>query len=201
MNKSIIIAIIVVSAISIYFLNSGGDNEAYVQEILDERKEKDQDFRNSEDSPIIDKTSFNGLNYFPVDPTFRVTAVIEKIEKKPLKILKTSDGKTQQYKQFAYAKFKLSGQRYKLLLLKPAGFGDLDVIFTAFADNTSGEETYGGGRYLDLDFKNARQIKLDFNKAYNPYCEYNSQYSCPLPPPENILPISIKAGEKKYSSE
>ncbi len=201
MNKSIIIVIIVVSAISIYLLNSGDDNEAYIQEILDERKEKDQNFRNSEESPIMDKTSFNGLNYFPVDPNFRVTAVIEKIEKKPLKTLKTSDGKIQQYKQFAYAKFKLDGQRYKLLLLKPAGFRDLDIIFTAFADNTSGEETYGGGRYLDLDFKNARQIKLDFNKAYNPYCEYNSKYSCPLPPPENILSMSIQAGEKKYSSE
>ena len=72
-------------------------------------------------------------------------------------------------------------------------------LFLAFADETSANETYGAGRYLDLKkVPAATSIELDFNLAYNPYCAYNDSYSCPFPPAENILRIAIRAGEKKY---
>jgi uncharacterized protein len=72
-------------------------------------------------------------------------------------------------------------------------------LFLAFGDATSAKETYGAGRYLDITkTPGATTIILDFNKAYNPYCAYNETYSCPLPPPENLLNVAIRAGEKSY---
>ena len=74
------------------------------------------------------------------------------------------------------------------------------TLFLAFADETSARETYGAGRYLDLKkIGGATEIELDFNRAYNPYCAYAEGFSCPLPPPENILKIAIRAGEKTYT--
>ena len=73
------------------------------------------------------------------------------------------------------------------------------TLFLAFADATSGDETYGAGRYLDVKkVPGATTVTLDFNKAYNPYCAYSDNFSCPFPPKENILSIPIKAGEKVY---
>ena len=74
-------------------------------------------------------------------------------------------------------------------------------MFLPFKDKTNGVETYGGGRYLDLTVPDGDSIVIDFNKAYNPYCHYNIEYSCPLVPRENKLLFSIKAGVKKYPNK
>jgi len=204
MNRHLKVALISLGVIGAFFVyissQSEEDLEQYIQVIEQKRKENDQFMRTSEASPFQDslRDQYKGLNYFPIDPAYRVQAIIKPIEKIDHLIIGTSDGKKERYLKFAYAEFKLAGERHRLLLLKPVGFGDKDVIFTAFADATSGEGTYGGGRYLDLRFKNARQITLDFNLAYNPYCAYNATFSCPFPPKENILPIPILAGEKNY---
>ena len=71
-------------------------------------------------------------------------------------------------------------------------------VFLMFNDQTNGDQTYSGGRYIDLNFKNSKRIEIDFNKAYNPYCEYDIKYTCPIPPKENKISIKILAGEKKY---
>jgi uncharacterized protein (DUF1684 family) len=72
-------------------------------------------------------------------------------------------------------------------------------LFLAFGDETSARETYGAGRYLDVQkVPGSKTITLDFNKAYNPYCAYNETFSCPLPPQENLLQVAIKAGEQTY---
>ena len=191
---------IVITSLYYFSQQSEDDYEAYRQTISRKREETDSFMRTSEASPFKDSLlqSYDGLNYYDPDLTYRVQAVINKIEVKDPLIIPTSDGKKQRYQKFAYAEFKLQGERHRLLLLKPIGFGQKDVIFTAFSDATSGETTYGGGRYIDLKFKNARQITIDFNLAYNPFCAYNPTFSCPLPPKENILPIAIKAGEKDY---
>ncbi|MDA0194710.1 MAG: DUF1684 domain-containing protein [Bacteroidetes bacterium] len=183
----------------IYFSSQNEvDLENYIEIVEAKRTESDGFMRNSDQSPFQDslKLSYHGLNYFPPNPDYRVQAIIKPVEAAEQLIIPTSDGKKRRYEKFAYAEFKLAGDRHRLLLLKEVG-GD-DTIFTAFADETSGESTYGGGRYLDLKFKNARQITIDFNFAYNPYCAYNYTFSCPLPPPENILTIPIMAGEKNY---
>jgi hypothetical protein len=186
--------------IAFTLLTAGEDPEAYRKRILEERTEKNEFLKTSDASPFKGKP-FRGLNYYEPDLQYKVMAKVEKIETKAYMNIATSDGKSERYLKFAYAVFDLKGQRLKMLILKKAGLGSTSVIFTAFADDTSAEETYGGGRYLDLELKNARQIELDFNKAYNPYCEYDPKFSCPLPPMENILPIAIEAGEKNYHTD
>jgi hypothetical protein len=78
-----------------------------------------------------------------------------------------------------------------------------NYLFLPFTDLTNGEESYGGGRYLDLEISKLKNnsILIDFNKAYNPYCAYASGYNCPVPPRENNLPIAIRAGEKVYAGK
>jgi hypothetical protein len=80
-----------------------------------------------------------------------------------------------------------------------------DILFVPFRDLTSGKETYGAGRYLDLkagkDQTPTGKWLLDFNKAYNPWCAYSEDYACPLTPPENWLNVPIYAGEKDYKKE
>jgi uncharacterized protein (DUF1684 family) len=73
-------------------------------------------------------------------------------------------------------------------------------LFVPFKDKTSGITSYEGGRYIDIDIPTTDEVVLDFNKAYNPYCAYNSKYSCPIPPAVNSLAIEILAGEKAYKN-
>jgi uncharacterized protein (DUF1684 family) len=75
---------------------------------------------------------------------------------------------------------------------------DMRNFFLAFADETSGKETYGGGRYLNVRQDGKNSITIDFNLAFNPYCAYNPDFACPLPPRENILEIALPVGEKNY---
>ena len=181
------------------FLGQGESEESYLEEISKERAEKDVFMKESEASPFANKRDeYTSLSYFPIDPEFKVKASISKFESNQYMEIAETGGEVKRYLKYATAKFRLKGKDLELLLLKPVGFGPMDVIFTAFADETSGDSTYGGGRYLDLSFKNASEIMIDFNLAYNPYCEYTPDFSCPLPPKENILPIAITAGEKKY---
>lgn len=199
--RAAVISLLIIAASFYYFRGQSEEAlESYTSFIEGKREETDSFMRSSEGSPFQDslRAAYEGLTYFPIDPRYKVQALIHRIESDEFMVITTSDGQKQRFKKFAYAEFKLEGERHRLLLLKPTGFGQKEVIFTAFADATSGESTYGGGRYLDLEFKNARQITIDFNLAYNPFCAYNATFSCPLPPRENILPIAILAGEKNY---
>jgi hypothetical protein len=98
----------------------------------------------------------------------------------------------------AYLDFDLQAQRLALIAFC---FGPTErgSLFVPFVDTTSGNETYGSGRYLDLDVESDGSLVIDFNLAYHPYCAYSSAYSCPLPPAENRLPVPIRAGERLRS--
>ncbi|WP_332871437.1 DUF1684 domain-containing protein [Spirosoma rhododendri] len=158
------------------------DPVRYKQELMDERAKKDQNFRTGSDSPITNKAQFSGLTYFAPDPAYRVTARLEPFADKTQKlVVRMSDGSEEVYEKFAHAVFQLQGETSRLLIVKADG--EYTVLFQ---DATSGKETYGGGRYLELDSKQMSdtQVVLDFNAAYNPYCAYNPGYACPLPPPK-----------------
>ena len=199
MKKFVLPSIVVAVVLAIWLGSEGESVEEYTSRIGQIRKEKIDFLKTSDQSPFTDVDSiFNDLSFFPINPDFKVKAKIEKIESPSFMELGTSTGEVEKYRKFAYAHFELDGQSHRLLLLKKAIGRKKEPIFTAFADNTSGDTTYGGGRYLDLDFKNATSIDLDFNLAYNPYCAYNGSYTCPFPPKENILQVSILAGEKSY---
>ncbi len=196
-----LILIIALAAFVMYSLQGGKSDEEYVQSIATHRAEMEKFMKSGTGSPFLkDSIPFDGLQYFPVDPGFRVKAKLEPIQDKKVVLLATSDGKEQKYLEYAYAVFNLAGTENRLLILELMDMGpQRGKLFLAFSDETSGQETYGAGRYLDVKkVPAATSMELDFNLAYNPYCAYNDSYSCPFPPRENILKVAIRAGEKNY---
>lgn len=113
------------------------------------------------------------------------------------------NGSNQQYFRFARLTFELKGDDFELYAYRnvdPSQKGSNNPLFIPFYDKSNGKSTYGGGRYLDVKMDNVDDsLVLDFNKAYNPYCAYNDQFACPVPPEENRLNVSITAGEKDFS--
>jgi len=198
MNNFIKYLLITLLAIFLYIKYFNVDNdEKYIHNIIKERNEKKELFQNSADSPISAK-NFEGLNYFEPDVSYKVIAKIEKLNKKDTVLLKTSDKKEIFYIKFARASMKIKNKELNLILYKDPISNNKNNVHLLFNDKTNGNETYEGGRYIDLNFKNSKRIEIDFNRAYNPYCVYNIKYSCPIPPIENRIPFKILAGEKKY---
>lgn len=203
MKRSYVVPLLIVVAIAAfvwYSLQGSNTDESYLQSVEKHRTEVDQ-FMRSDGSPFKpDSIPFTGLKYYPVDPKYRIKARLEPVENKKVVILATSDGLEQKYLEYAYASFEWDGRQNRLLILELMEMGpQRGKLFLAFSDATSGIETYGAGRYLDVKkVPAASSLVLDFNLAYNPYCAYNDKYSCPFPPRENILQIPIKAGEMSY---
>jgi len=140
------------------------------------------------------RRNFHGIEYFSTNEQYRVAArfVAESSEIPILNII----GQTEHYSSPGYAVFRLEGQELRLrpYLEEP----NARQLFYVFRDQTSGKETYGGGRFLYSAMPANGEVVLDFNKAYNPPCSFTPYATCPLPPAENRLPIRIEAGEKKY---
>lgn len=200
-NLLIFIGLIAVITLIIFSLQGGKSAANYQAFIEKERLEKDEYMKSEEGSPFLkDTIPFQGLKYFPVNEKYKIKAKLEPIEDKKVLLLGTSDGKEQKYLEYAYAIFELDGVENKLLILELMDSGPLrGKLFLAFADESSGIETYGAGRYLDVKkVPAATSIELDFNLAYNPYCAYTENFSCPFPPKENILKVALLAGEKNY---
>jgi uncharacterized protein (DUF1684 family) len=200
-NILILVSVAVVIIIIFYAVQGSQNNPVYRKEVEKEREEKDHFMRTSSTSPLAKaQDTFKGLNYFPVDEKYRITADLTPVESRKAVLLPTSDGKEQRYMEYSYATFDLDGVHNKLLILEVMEMGPYrGKLFLAFGDETSAHETYGAGRYLDVNkVPGSSTIILDFNRAYNPYCAYDDTYSCPFPPPENLLKVAIKAGEKSY---
>jgi len=170
------------------------------------RMEKDSVFADSVASPLIPehRMDFNGLKYFDYNPYYAVLAFFEENMGEPFSMLTTTD-RTPLYRIYGYLHFTLLDSMFSLpvyqnleLKNKP---GYEDYLFLPFTDLTNAEETYGGGRYIDLKIIKGDHWDIDFNKSYNPYCAYNSRYSCPIPPIENHLNIRVEAGVLKFDKE
>jgi uncharacterized protein len=201
-NQVILIMIaLVFIAIVVYTLQGGESEESYSQRIIRDRKVTYDFMLTSEESPLDEdlKKEFKGLNYFPVDSKYRIKARFEPAKGREILTMPTSTGEKENYIKKGYARFKLDGSEHQLLLLQSVT-DESGELFLPFADETSGDETYGGGRYINIESANSSVVTIDFNKAYNPYCAYNPTYSCPLPPKENILSIPILAGEKSFEN-
>lgn len=205
--KKILVPLLVVGIVTIliYTLQGTGsrdevENKKYLEEIVQERRDKDNFMRHDEQSPFKgeEKKKFPGLKYFEPNPGWRIEAAVQENKEKELLVLSTSDNKQKPFKKWGYAIFNRNGQEFRLLLLQPAYGLAPEELFLPFTDATSANETYGAGRYLDLEMPKRKKITLDFNKAYNPYCAYTEGYSCPFPPKENMLPIAVEAGEKTF---
>jgi hypothetical protein len=165
------------------------------------RQQRDLDFKSNMDSPIPDslKAQFEHLNWFPINREYRVTATFEKNPVYEMIDMPRSKSEPEKYIIAGWLHFKVMGQTAKLTAYQPNP-KDSKVIFVPFRDLTSAKTTYGGGRYIDTRIVEDK-VALDFNRAYNPYCVYNYDYACPIPPAENNLNIEILAGEKDFSFE
>lgn len=197
----IAIGVILLGVIIVYSVSSGSGDEEYLKAILEERREKNEFMKNSESSPFVEgKSSFDSLKYFDPNPKYKVVADLEPVKNKKVWVLTTSTGEENRYLDYAWVEFALDETKNRLLILEVMDSGPTrGTLFLAFADGTSTKETYGAGRYLDIKkIPGATSITLDFNKAYNPYCAYVDNFSCPLPPKENIIGVRIEAGEKSY---
>lgn len=185
------------------FATTGSDAPAgsYAERLATFRSEKDHSFATASDSPIPDaqRAAFAGLKYYAPDSTYRTTATFAPHQAgaiTPENVqahfqLENGDG-------LSYAgqiHFTLQGQPQQLAAYRAQG-RPAEELFVPFRDATSGTETYGSGRYLDLKLANDNSTVLDFNYAYQPYCAYNPQYVCALPPRANRLAIAIRAGER-----
>ncbi len=139
--------------------------------------------------------NFKGLEYYPVDPGLHVEATFEPYE--PPKVIPIANiiGITEDQPSPGALVFEIDGKMHRLDPILEAGGSELFVIF---ADQTNGKETYGAGRYMYTAMPENGKVILDFNKSYNPPCAFTAYATCPLPPPQNRLPLRIAAGEKNY---
>lgn len=169
--------------------------------LREHRRAKDEHFRRGHHSPIPpgDRAGFGGLDYYP--PRADLDLELELLPAGDGEIrVPTSDGRERVYRRAGRVRFAVDGEEAELTLFSVPGHEE-GGLFLPFRDATSGDETYGAGRYLDLDSPQEGRVRVDFNLAYNPFCAYDEAYSCPLPPPENWLRVPIRAGEKAYAPE
>ena len=163
--------------------------------LLDQRAAKDEAFRR-EGSPIPKEAlaTFAGLSYYPPNGALVVEARLEKVEPpEPVSIAATK-GDIRSMLRYGMLRFTVGGTPCTLTAFTSRE--SPTTLFVPFKDRTNGSETYEVGRYIDIDLHDGTSYVLDFNMAYNPYCAYNANYTCPIVPRENILPVAITAGEK-----
>lgn len=172
----------------------------YYDQVIKHREEIYLKFSDEAESPLgeLELRDFKNLDYFEVDPEFKLKAKFVRTPNTPLFAMPTTTLRLPLYRKYAEIYFSFNGKKYKLdcyqnqeLVSDPEYH---NYLFLPFTDLTNGETTYSGGRYLDLRIPEGDSIILDFNKAYNPYCAYNGKYSCPVVPKENHLEIFVTAG-------
>ncbi|KPM30732.1 Hypothetical protein I595_3229 [Croceitalea dokdonensis DOKDO 023] len=178
-----------------------------VRTILEYQKNQNESFKDPETSPLPDRyrKNFESLDFFEPDTSYTVTARLERTpDAKPFLMPSTTGDKTIEV-VYGIAHFSLNGENYQLEIYQTPELmekeGYEDYLFLPFLDNTNGEETYGGGRYIDLKIPESDTIIIDFNRAYNPYCVYNKKYSCPLVPRQNYLNTKVLAGVKDFNKK
>lgn len=188
----------------LWWAGSVSAQTAFADQIAKHRDTYRKDFLSSNSSPLQSEEAIDKLTFYAPDSTYRVVAEVKRIDNAEPFDMPTYSGKKQPYVAYATVSFTLRGQPQQLTIFRSLNLQRLpeyrDYLFLPIKDATSGKETYGGGRYLDLRLGEIRdgRMTLDFNKAYNPYCAYADGYSCPIPPKSNTLSIAVEAGEKAY---
>ena len=161
------------------------------------RAQKDAFFQTHPQSPLTadQQATFAGLRYFPENADLRLVLSLEEFAEQDTVVMQTSTGDERSYTRYGLLRFIVAGQEVTLTV-----YADEDSrgFFLPFVDALRGRETYGAGRYLEPEPLGNGQFLVDFNLAYNPYCAYNDDWSCPLTPVENWLPVPIRAGEKLF---
>lgn len=189
------------------------ERAAIVAENIRYREERTRFFRDDPSSPFQQDTSvtFHSLSWFEIDPAFRGVSKLHRYPDPAQVEICATGGEIRQQVRYGYFKFTVpdsSGKRTEVRLnvyKYPPGspyyarFRDLLSIW--FTDETTGLETYGVGRYIDVGNENPdsdSQYTIDLNQSYNPFCAYSTLYSCAIPSEEDHLPLRVPVGEKNY---
>lgn len=191
----------------VLFLNTSliiAQQSSVIKDIVAFQNHMNSEFADPEESPLTseDLKKFKELEFFDIDTSYVVEADFVRTPYESPFAMPTSTDRMPIYVKYGEAYFEIKGRPFKLNiyqnqeLITKAEY--VDYLFIPFTDKTNGKTSYGGGRYLDMRIPEGNKITLDFNKAYNPYCAYSGRYSCPIPPSENDLSVSIPVGVKAY---
>ncbi len=192
-KNKVFLVIMILGIIGIMFYSLSG-SESYADTVKKQREKFLQNLMEEKDSPIASLTDFSGIKYFDADKNFIVDADFKAESAGQGMILMTDSSQTE-IKKAGVATFSVNGKTFSVSV-----FDEGEHFLFPFRDLTSGKETYGGGRFINIPKENLKNDKLeiDFNNAHNFYCAYNESYICPIPPKENFIDAEIRAGEKKY---
>ncbi len=171
------------------------------------QKEINAEYKDASKSPLKakDRKNFQGLDFFEFDSTYVVIAKLVLTPDSKWFKMKTTTSRVSMERVYGVISFQINKNKYSLNvyqgqdLMKEAGYEN--YLFLPFLDNTNGETSYGGGRYIDLRIPKSTDLVIDFNKAYNPYCAYNDKYSCPIVPRGNRIDEKIEAGVKAFKKQ
>ena len=186
---------------TLFLLLNCDNRKRYNNDLTTFQREINDFFKDASVSPLKkrDLKNFRGLDFFTYDSTYLVTAKLTKTPKeKPFMMLTTTD-MVVEYIKYGTVSFELLNNQYSLDIYKNLEDpNERDNLFLPFLDDTNGNESYGGGRYINLSIPQGENLIIDFNSAFNPYCVYDEKYSCPIVPRENYLPLEIKAGVMNF---
>jgi len=170
--------------------------------VMEWRKGRDEFFKTHQRSPFNaeEKKAFKGLKYYKFNPNYSFSGEIKRFilhinNPDYYATFLTNKGMNKRYIRYGTFRFQLNGKEHTLQIFKSILS---DTLFIPFKDKTNGKETYEGGRYIDAEILPGYKIVLDFNMAYQPLCAYNEKFICVLPPRENMMEITIPAGERNY---
>lgn len=192
-KNKVFLVIIVLGIIGIMFYSLSG-SESYVDTVKKQRDSFVKNLMSEDDSPIASLKDFSGIKYFEADKNFIIDADFKSESAGQGMILMTDSTQTE-IKKAGTATFSVNGKTFTVNV-----FDEGEHFLFPFRDLTSGKETYGGGRFINIpkESLNDDKLEIDFNNAHNFYCAYNESYICPIPPKENFIDAEIRAGEKKY---
>jgi len=176
----------------------------FVKEIEAFRASENEKFGTKETTILTprDFRKFKELEFYPIDLNFRIEAKFVRTPNETPFLMPTTTARLPEYVKYAEAHFEIDGKPFQLNLYQSTTPHEdpqyKNHLFLPFTDYTSGDGSYGGGRFIDTYIPEGDIIVIDFNQSYNPYCAYNSKYSCPIPPKENDLLVRIEAGVKDF---
>lgn len=189
-------------ALILFSVGVQAQDQELIAEIKAFQEEQNEHYNNKKTSPLTrkERRAFKGHQFYPINLDLVVEAKFERIQEEDTVEMQTSAGNIKYYRPYAKVYFKVGGEDCELTVYQSYRLREInefkDYLFIPFRDATSGETSYGGGRYLDILIPDSNVITLNFNLAYNPYCAYTMGYNCTIPPAENTLSVGIEAGLK-----
>lgn len=169
------------------------NQKSYEQTMQESREEYREKLLSMEESPLAGIDDFSDFNYYPINEAYKITADFEEVIGDRSFTLFMTDGSQERLNMAGVASFELNGVAQKAFI-----YDEGETLLLPFRDQTNDDETYGGGRYINLERTNTNKLFIDFNEAHNFYCAYNEAFVCPVPPKENTLTVPVEAGEKIF---